>query len=357
MNLDGAALMRAILDDPEDDVSRLVFADWLEENGNEARAQCIRAMVEAARLAPSRETGDQERFAKLTSIYCSLLAKNESQWRSELPTIPGISWFAPSGRVAGPTFQRGFVNFVAADSWPILREQAQTLFEATPIERLSLRLDSPQECRELAGWPYGRHLKALELRESQTDGLLPLAKSAYWGKLRRLDLFHHRDFIRFSEVLATPFFQNLETLRLLRTAPHPGDLLPIFEQHNVLHHLQLRRLEWHLHWDLTPYLDALLQMPPPQLNWLHLESDAGTGDEMARRIARSPHSMQLRRLVLRRTGLTEIGARLLAQSDYLEDLELLDVRQNPLDAQAVAVLRDRFDLDSCQLLIAAGGPS
>jgi uncharacterized protein (TIGR02996 family) len=37
-----AALLEAILETPEDDLPRLAYADWLEENGEEARADFLR---------------------------------------------------------------------------------------------------------------------------------------------------------------------------------------------------------------------------------------------------------------------------------------------------------------------------
>ena len=39
---------RAILDDPDDDLTRLVFADWLEERGEVARAQWMRLSIEVS---------------------------------------------------------------------------------------------------------------------------------------------------------------------------------------------------------------------------------------------------------------------------------------------------------------------
>ena len=47
----GAALLRAILGNPDDDTVRLVYADWLEENGDAARAEFIRVQCELAKLA------------------------------------------------------------------------------------------------------------------------------------------------------------------------------------------------------------------------------------------------------------------------------------------------------------------
>ena len=44
------ALWRAILDDREDDLPRLAYADLLEEDGDEARARFIRLQGEQAKV-------------------------------------------------------------------------------------------------------------------------------------------------------------------------------------------------------------------------------------------------------------------------------------------------------------------
>jgi uncharacterized protein (TIGR02996 family) len=41
----GTALLKAVLAAPDDDLPRLVYADWLEENGNEWRANYIRVVI------------------------------------------------------------------------------------------------------------------------------------------------------------------------------------------------------------------------------------------------------------------------------------------------------------------------
>ncbi len=38
----GDVFLTAILADPDDDVTRSVYADWCEENGDQARAKFIR---------------------------------------------------------------------------------------------------------------------------------------------------------------------------------------------------------------------------------------------------------------------------------------------------------------------------
>ena len=42
-------LLQAILDEPEDDAPRLIYADWLEDNGEADRAEFIRLQIELAR--------------------------------------------------------------------------------------------------------------------------------------------------------------------------------------------------------------------------------------------------------------------------------------------------------------------
>jgi uncharacterized protein (TIGR02996 family) len=46
---DGDGLLKAILADPDDDTPRLVYADWLDENGEPARAEFVRVQVELAK--------------------------------------------------------------------------------------------------------------------------------------------------------------------------------------------------------------------------------------------------------------------------------------------------------------------
>jgi len=60
------AFLRAIFDAPEDDTARLVYADYLQENGQETRARFIRVQCELARLPPPDvPSGDPERRFEL----------------------------------------------------------------------------------------------------------------------------------------------------------------------------------------------------------------------------------------------------------------------------------------------------
>lgn len=51
---DESALLAAVIADPADDAPRLVYADWLDDHGEEARAEFIRTQIALARLGPPR---------------------------------------------------------------------------------------------------------------------------------------------------------------------------------------------------------------------------------------------------------------------------------------------------------------
>ncbi len=70
------AFLRAIFDTPADDTARLVYADYLQENGQEKRAQLIRVQCELARLPPPDVPSGQpeRRFALLTHQAMLLIA-------------------------------------------------------------------------------------------------------------------------------------------------------------------------------------------------------------------------------------------------------------------------------------------
>jgi uncharacterized protein (TIGR02996 family) len=78
------AFLRAIFDAPADDTPRLVYADFLEENGEADRAELIRAQCELARMPgasdPSRAAALNRRIGELASaLPWSPLARQTGQ--------------------------------------------------------------------------------------------------------------------------------------------------------------------------------------------------------------------------------------------------------------------------------------
>jgi uncharacterized protein (TIGR02996 family) len=78
---ENAPLLRAIHLSPDDNPLRLVYADWLEEQGDKAcaaRAELIRVQVELARPSPANKS--KRRRARLQARQQELLAAYEKDW-------------------------------------------------------------------------------------------------------------------------------------------------------------------------------------------------------------------------------------------------------------------------------------
>src|SRR5262249_35857239 len=90
----------AILEDPEDDAVRLIYADWLEEHDQPARAEFIRVQIALAKLHAF-----DPRRAPLARRERELLAAHEIAWVSDLPQ-----------GVEGWQFARGFIESVQLPS-------------------------------------------------------------------------------------------------------------------------------------------------------------------------------------------------------------------------------------------------
>lgn len=153
------ALLRAICDNPDDDTPRLVFADWLQENGEEDRAEFIRVQCEVARIAT-----DDDRLDGLIRRECELQKQFGKRWLSELP-VPDkehINWVEAPDWLDGETFDRGFACLLRVKTTGTLAKYANVLFSATPVRRLMIW--HIMKADKLAKIPQLRHLHTFRAR-------------------------------------------------------------------------------------------------------------------------------------------------------------------------------------------------
>jgi uncharacterized protein (TIGR02996 family) len=115
-----AAFEAAILAEPDEDTPRLIYADWLEENGEPGRAEFIRVQCELARLPAS----DPRRGA-LEDRQDDLLAAHEIDWLGP-----------PSPHLEKWSFQRGFVDHVTLIGTDNLAG-IEELFARHPVRRVT----------------------------------------------------------------------------------------------------------------------------------------------------------------------------------------------------------------------------
>jgi uncharacterized protein (TIGR02996 family) len=247
--MSAAALLRAVLDAPDDDVPRLVYADWLDEHGDEAaraRANLIRVQCSLARLtdsAPEREALERRER--------ELLAGHAAAWLAGLPT-----WAVPRGQLkwaAGKEgrdveehrwarFRRGFLDGVCAPSARELHRHADALWAAEPVTdvyigdpdgltqwrhcphlarvaglRFSHHSVGPIEAVDLANLPNLTGLRELDLyrSEARDRGVRALANSPALAGLRVLELtFNDVHAAGARALIASPYLTRLEYLGL-----------------------------------------------------------------------------------------------------------------------------------------------
>jgi uncharacterized protein (TIGR02996 family) len=159
-----------------DDTSRLVYADWLNEHDQAERARYIRLSVEASRLPPA----DPRRFALFAEAE-TLLNEHFEAWEAAMPDLPGVAWLE---------YERGFIVQAIA-SVEALLTHGDSLFAASPIRELDVRVKSPEECEALAGWPGLARLRDLTLTDLPPgNAAAPIFNSPYLDRLQRLGFDH-----------------------------------------------------------------------------------------------------------------------------------------------------------------------
>lgn len=130
------ALLRAVCAAPDDDLPRLVFADWCEEHGEAEWAEFIRLMCRIHELCLAVDRGAGEKAMKelhpLDRRAWQLWETHGPEWFAELPTLAGITW--PNGR-----WPRGFVPSVTAATVGAFLKHAGTIASSIPLGGLTLK--------------------------------------------------------------------------------------------------------------------------------------------------------------------------------------------------------------------------
>jgi uncharacterized protein (TIGR02996 family) len=348
------AFLQAIREEPEDDARRLIFADWLEEQGGaarEARAPFIRAQCRLASLP-----ADDPHRDLLEDEAADLLAEHEHEWTRPLHGI-AQEW----------RFARGFVEYISIRGTEFLRH-AETLFDVMPVRTVHL-LIGPKDIPHLAAcpallWvesldfhrchlndralqhlltsPYLKRLNSLDLTGNgiSTPGMQSLIHSALFGRLRRLDLSRNTGIgNRAVHLLARATAENLEELSLAATNTSIAGLQELFRPSH------LPRLT-NLNISGTRFNDP--QLPSP----LRLLVESGLLGQLRRldvsrlchlsgweTLVGSPAAANLQTLCLRGTYLGGVeGIAALTGAQHLRNLISLDLRDSTLGPEGARAL-------------------
>jgi uncharacterized protein (TIGR02996 family) len=369
MQTEAEAFLQRIRAYPDDDTQRLIFADWLDEEGD-PRGQFIRVQLALAALS----TGAPERPA-LVGAERALLEAHRDEWEAPL-----------RGLASGCEFARGFVETVKVEAKQFLRA-AREIFTASPVRHVHL-LDVSDSLPVVLQCPLLSRLAALTVHAQHTGEPLAraVAHSEHLAGLKRLALTRNRFADDAAEQLArSPHLANLEELdlseneigetgaRAVAASPHFAKLRRLELRNNrlgpagaealagsdrlaALHRLGLSDNDVGLPRLLTlgrahdllrvpvldlaanglsaPGLQAVLTRPPGaetgvRLAELDLSHNPDLGDAGARLVASCAHLAQLTVLRLNECGLGADGVRALANSQSLTRVVELELENNP----------------------------
>lgn len=173
MTTDERAFLDAICTQPDDDTARLVYADWLAENGQPDRGEFIRAEIELANTPPNTEA-DERRRRVLLDRRAQLLKRHKAVWLA--PLLP----FAKEA-----DFERGFVKALEVPANTFL-QNAEKWFTLAPLTRVKITTcyawdptsASPRWwVEQLFASPHLSRVEALDLEslELTADGIEGLA--------------------------------------------------------------------------------------------------------------------------------------------------------------------------------------
>jgi uncharacterized protein (TIGR02996 family) len=176
MSLLDDGFFHPIQQDPDDDAPRLVYADCLEDRGDDlsaGRAELIRVQVELARLPPNCRPAVE------------LAARQEKllDWGRR-------AWVGPwSDVLDGWTFRRGLVEAIRVDA-SVFLDHAADWFAEWPTLAVAKLTRAAGHLEELADCPWLAHLRGLDLSDCDINGerLAPLTHSRNIELLQALDL-------------------------------------------------------------------------------------------------------------------------------------------------------------------------
>src|SRR5262245_1818230 len=163
--------LQAIVDDPDGDAPRLVYADWLEEHGEQDRAEFIRVECRLHRLlvgSPNRDPLEY-RARQLLCIsdglfmYEGNLSPELEERDRRLVAAHGARWAeAPAALVGYWGFRRGFVEEVGMGGRQFLKN-AEALFRLAPVRYVAFDRVAPVLIPTLGESPFLACLRVLSL--------------------------------------------------------------------------------------------------------------------------------------------------------------------------------------------------
>ncbi|MBY0461451.1 MAG: TIGR02996 domain-containing protein [Gemmataceae bacterium] len=322
---DRDALYRAVLDNPDDDTLRLVYADAVEEAGDPRRAAFIRTRVELA-LLPEYDPG------AIQARYHDQKKKVDGgRWITELPPLPdGLSW-------ARDPFRRGLPAAIQARDGAAFVAHADALFDLYPVEWLELADTLLKDTAELAACPWLNRIRHLSLaRGTSGPAVRRLLGSEHFERLGSLHIGPQMTTTAtVNEIVRSRVFKELTALSVQEDRRGGGAIAG--QLANLANPPKLTKLDLSSNRLTAEHLERLVAAPVlGAVEELDL-SDNHLGSEGVAVLARAKLP-NLRTLHLLRTRPTPGGVSVLVGAEFFRSLRSLSLGGNNLPSPAATWL-------------------
>jgi len=327
-----AGFLQTIRESPEDDTPRLIFADWLADQGDPERGELIRLECELARSI-GEELRPWKTVLQPRDVQClrqreQLLGANRQRWLGALDRS--------SCRV---DFRHGLLR-LRLDAEELLQAGCQSAVESglpAWLQTLEIVGDLPLAAPWLdllAPWLDGlAHL--ILLSPPPPMALESLLRRPELGRLRRLEVLEPTLSVRqLASLLRCPEIEALESLSLVSTDAS-GEALGWLSDHlgECLRHLDLSH--------------AVIANPSravfANLETLALAANP-LGPEGISQLFARVEIPRLRSLNLINTGLGDAGVGVVCRQYSLQALEVLDLRRNAVGDEGAIRLASAWRL-------------
>lgn len=161
------AFLVSVIAAPDDDAPRLALADWMEEQGDAAKAEFIRVQIEQSKYASTTCThGGGTKWSpccwieklrrrerdlikshfwewteslpeELTTKQCPICVDYPADWETNVVECRRCESTGVIGDGDKLTFRRGFIEAVTCD-WPTWRDHGDAILASNPIQEVTL---------------------------------------------------------------------------------------------------------------------------------------------------------------------------------------------------------------------------
>jgi uncharacterized protein (TIGR02996 family) len=226
------AILGTICDHPDDNAPRLVYADWLDENGDPERAEFIRWQIEIANLDPT-----SKRYEEIFPKMRAKLSRKGKEWAGNITNRIGQQIL----------FRRGFIEQISVLVGELRKTYDMVLSKQEPLRKVTVKLCPNREILQVMQMPHPPTVNTLEFKKSKINdgGLLGIASLPNIEHLKLAGNFQEVGLCCMADNFYAPKMRTLTLLSSARVALDSIIVLANAKHMPVLEELSLAPLGAH----------------------------------------------------------------------------------------------------------------